>query len=112
MPMVQYFMFEASFSLMFAEDNIDKDDIYYVCGHCFRSISCLNQVLFALNEEYCINEKKAVRMIDGFIIKSKDYKSRIDEIITLLSADRDTTREGINMLKELISETKILLSNC
>ena len=106
---VQYFMFEASFSLMFAEDNVDKDDIYYVCGHCFRSISCLNQVLFALNEEYCINEKKAVRTIDGFIIKPKDYKNRIDEIITLLSADRDTTREGINMLKELISETEILL---
>jgi predicted nucleotidyltransferase len=106
---VQYFMFEGSFSLMLAEDNVDKDDIYYVCGHCFRSISCLNQVLFALNEKYCINEKKAVRMIDGFIIKPKDYKNRIDEIITLLSADRDTTREGINMLKELISETEMLL---
>ena len=106
---VQYFMFEASFSLMFAEDYIDKDDIYYVCGHCFRSISCLNQVLFALNEEYCINEKKAVEMVDGFIIKSKDYKNRIDEIITLLSADRDATREGINMLKELVSETELLL---
>jgi hypothetical protein len=62
-----------------------------------------------LNEEYCINEKKAVRTIDGFIIKPKDYKNRIDKIITLLSADRDTTREGINMLKELISETEILL---
>lgn len=108
---VQYFMFEASFSLMFAEDNVDKDDIYYVCGHCFRSISCLNQVLFALNEEYCINEKKAVRMIDGFSIKPKNYKNRIDKIITLISADRDTTREGINILKELVSETEVLLRN-
>jgi predicted nucleotidyltransferase len=107
---VQYFMFEASFSLMFAEDNVDKDDIYYVCGHCFRSISCLNQVLFALNEQYCINEKKAVKMIDGFIIKPKDYKNRIDKIITLLSANRDTTREGINMLKEIVSETEMLIN--
>lgn len=48
-------------------------------------------------------------MIDGFFIKPRDYKNRIDKIITLLSADRDTTREGINMLKELISETEILL---
>jgi hypothetical protein len=102
-------MFEASFSLMFAEDNIDKDDIYYVCGHCFRSISCLNQVLFALNEEYCINEKKAVKMIDNFNIKPKDYKNRIDKIITSFSTDRDTTSEGINMLNELVSETKILI---
>ena len=108
--LVQYFMFEASFSLVLAEDNVDKDDIYYVCGNCFRSISCLNQVLFALNEEYCINEKKAVKMIDGFNIKPKDYKNRIDEIITLLSPDSDATREGINMLKGLISETEMLLN--
>lgn len=64
---IAYFVFEASFFLMFADDNVDKDDIYYVCGHCFRAVSCLNQVLFAMNEEYCINEKKAVRMIDGLI---------------------------------------------
>ncbi len=60
---------------MFAEDNVDKDDIYYVCGHCFRSISCLNQVLFALNEEYCINEKKAVKMIDGFFYQGRNKSS-------------------------------------
>ena len=105
---IRYFMFEASFSLMLAEDNISKDDIYYVCGHCFRSISCLNQVLFALNEEYCINEKKAVVMIESFSIKPNNYKNRIDKIITLLSADRDNAREGINILKELVSETEVL----
>lgn len=68
---IGYFMFEAPFSLMFAKDNVDKDDISYVAGHVFRTISCLNQVLFALNEEYCINEKKAVRMIEGFRKKTK-----------------------------------------
>jgi len=109
--MVQYFMFEASFSLMFAEDNVAKDDAYYVCGHCFRSISCLNQVLFALNEEYCINEKKAVKMIDSFSMKPKDYKKRVDMIFTLVSSDKNNTKEGVNMLKELISETKTLLGS-
>ena len=108
--MIGYFMFEASFSLMFAEDNVDKDDIYYVCGHCFRSISCLNQVLFALNEEYCINEKKAVKMIDGFNIKPEDYKERVDRIFTLLSSDEDRTKEGVTMLRELISETERLIN--
>ncbi len=107
--MIRFFMFEASFSLMFAEDNVDKDDIYYVCGHCFRSISCLNQVLFALNEEYCINEKKAVRMIDGFKIKPRDYKERVEEIFTLLSKDKDSTRKGVDILKEIISETEMLI---
>jgi predicted nucleotidyltransferase len=107
---IDYFMFEASFSLMFAKDTVDKDDISYVMGHCFRTISCLNQVLFALNEEYCINEKKAVRMIDNFSIKPKSYKQSIDKIVTLISSDPDRTREGIEMLQQLISETEMLLS--
>lgn len=103
---VGYFMFEANFSLRFADDNVDKDDISYVSGCCFRTISCLNQVLFAKNEEYCINEKKAVAMIDSFSIKPQDYKKRIDKIITLISSNKDKTREGVDMLRELASETE------
>ncbi|WP_337969851.1 nucleotidyltransferase domain-containing protein [Virgibacillus salexigens] len=107
---IGYFMFEASFSLMFARDNVDKDDVSYVVGHAFRTISCLNQVLFALNEEYCINEKKAVRMIEGFSTKPINYKKKIDKTITLLSSNKDNTKEGIEILQELISETERLLN--
>lgn len=107
---IGYFMFESSFSLMFAEKNLDKDDISYVAGHAFRSISCLNQVIFALNGEYCINEKKAVRMIEGFNTKPNDYKKKIDQIINLISSNQDSTKEGIEILQELFSETERLLN--
>lgn len=105
---IGYFTFEASFSLMFAEDNIDKDDVSYVCGHCFRTISCLNQVLFAINEEYCINEKKAVKMIETFNIKPCGYKESIDKTISLISSDADSTKKGIDILKELINDVESL----
>src|SRR5690625_7924790 len=65
---IDYFIFEASFSLMFAKDNIDKYDVSYVAGHCFRAISCLNKVLFVLNEAYCINHKQRFRMIMRYTI--------------------------------------------
>lgn len=55
---ISFFLFESSFSLMFIEANVDKQDSFYVTGHCFRSIACLNQVIFAKNNAYCINEKK------------------------------------------------------
>ncbi|NLM97131.1 MAG: nucleotidyltransferase domain-containing protein [Halanaerobiaceae bacterium] len=99
-----YFLFEASFSLMFAKVNIDKEDLSYVCGHCYRSISCLNQVLFAINEEYCINEKKAVKMIETFKLKPDAYKERIDRIITLISSDAEKTKEAVDILQELFNE--------
>lgn len=108
---IEYFMFEAKFSLMFANNNADKDDISYVSGCCFRAISCLNQALFAGNEEYCINEKKAVAIINNFNIKPRDYKKRIDSIVTLISVDRDKTKEAVNMLSSLVSETENLISN-
>ena len=107
--LIDYFMFEAGFSLMHAKDNIEKDDLSYVTGHCFRTISCLNQVLFALNEEYCINEKKAVRMINGFAVKPENYKERIDQVITLLSNDVNDTGRGVSVLENLLEETKALL---
>jgi len=106
--MIQYFSFEASFSLMFMEANANKDDISYVMGHCFRSISCLNQVIFSKNKVYCINEKKAVSMIQGFSIKPINYKRRIDDIVSLLSTNKDKTNQAVNNLKELISETEVL----
>lgn len=105
--MVNYFMFEACFSLMHAESNIDKDDISYVAGHIFRSVSCLNQLLFAANEEYCINEKRAVKIIDSFEIKPKNYKKRIDEIFTLISSNPEDTKKAVEILKEIIDEVDI-----
>jgi predicted nucleotidyltransferase len=104
--LIDFFMFEAGFSLIFAKASMDKDDISYVCGHCFRSISCLNQVLFAMNEEYCINEKKSVNMINAFKIKPCGYKEKIDKIISLISSDVDSTRKGIDILEGLINDVE------
>lgn len=78
-------------------------------GHCYRIISCLNHVLFAINEEYCINEKKAVRMIDQFAKKPVNYKERIDQVVHFISADLESANQAINILAELISETEQLL---
>ncbi|GAB6085151.1 nucleotidyltransferase domain-containing protein [Alkaliphilus crotonatoxidans] len=103
---IDYFMFEAGFSHMFAADNGGKDDLYYVAGHVVRSVSCLNQVIFALNEQYCINEKKAVKMIDSFHLKPVDYKARIDRLFINLP---EKTGEACEELAELIHEVQSMI---
>lgn len=108
--LVGYFLFEAEFSNMFVQKSIDQDDLSYLCGHFFRSTACLNQVIFALNEEYCLNEKRAVHLIETFPIKPKNYKLRLDKAYSLLSSDSEKTRRGAAILQELIDETKILAS--
>jgi hypothetical protein len=94
------------YSQMLAEKSILRDDVYYVSAHLVRSISALNQVLFALNEQYCINEKKAVKMIDGFPISPEHYKEKVDTIFSLSGNDLPG---ACDHLKKLINEVNLLL---
>ncbi len=105
---IGFFGFEAGFSLMFAESNAKKNDVYYVTAHIVRAISALNQVLFAVNEEYCLNEKKAVGMIDSFNIHPLDYKDKVNSIFA--AAGTDGTN-ACTRLKRLINEVKGMLPN-
>lgn len=105
---IGFFWFEAGFSLMFAESNAGKNDLYYVTAHIVRSISALNQVLFAVNEEYCLNEKKAVGMINSFNIHPLGYKDKVNSIFA--AAGTDITY-ACTLLKQLINEVKGMLPN-
>ncbi|HMM22033.1 MAG TPA: nucleotidyltransferase domain-containing protein [Selenomonadales bacterium] len=104
---IRFFMFEAGFSHMFAAKNLNKNDPYYVAAHLVRSVSCLNQVLFALNEEYCINEKKAVRMIDGFRIKPPEYGRRMGKVFSLAGCGEE---HACKCLKDLIDDVEKLVA--
>lgn len=97
---IAFFGFEAGFSLMLAKAQAKRDDGYYVAAHILRSLSCLNQALFAVNGEYCLNEKKAVGMIDGFPLRPKAYKRRVDEVIRHLGGDAESACRELESLVE------------
>lgn len=101
--MLAHFGFEMGFSLMFAAASAGRDDMYYVAAHLARSVSCMNQVLFALNGEYCLNEKKAVRMIDGFSIRPDGYGHRVEAAFTALGANQ---AHACELCHELVDEVK------
>ncbi len=102
------FNFEADFSSALATKYCSKNDPYYVTAHLIRSISSLNQVLFALNEQYCLNEKKAVQMIDSFPIHPQNYADRVAGIFS--NSVLDLTG-ACDQLQELINETRNLLAD-
>ena len=104
--LVNFFKFEAGFSAMFASANAGKEDPYYVHAHLTRSVSCLNQVLFALNEQYCVNEKKAARMIDSFPISPIRYRARVAKLFSTAADDLTAT---CDLLDALIDDTQALI---
>ncbi|NLY54026.1 MAG: nucleotidyltransferase domain-containing protein [Firmicutes bacterium] len=99
--LINFFVFEAGFSLMFVKANVKAGDKYYIAGHVFRVISCLNQVLFACNNSYCINEKKAVELIETFAHKPENYAQKVNRIFEVLGL---SLAECCEMTEQLYNE--------
>ena len=106
---IQKFFWEASFSLENGQKGVYKKDLSYIAGCCFRSISCLNQVLFAINENFLMNEKGAVAIANSFSIVPSKYSHRINEIFTLITEDPECLKTALNLIRDLIQETEHLL---
>ena len=92
---------------MLAEKSLDNRDVYYLTGHIFRSVSAMNQALFALNEKWLLNEKKAVFRIDTFEIRPDRYSRKIKIIFE--NAPKEPAL-SLRELRELCSEVTALCS--
>ncbi len=97
-------IFEANLSLMMAKNNIYNDDLYYLLGHYFRVVSCLNEIIFALNKEYLLNEKRAVKMVESFDKKPSDYKARVDQVFDLASKNTKILYSSYRELESLTED--------
>ncbi|MGO4697466.1 nucleotidyltransferase domain-containing protein [Paenibacillus sp. 2TAB26] len=108
---IQKFLWEANFSLENGKKGIYKNDLSYFAGCCFRSVSCLNQVLFALNETYWMNEKGAAAIVDTFSMVPSNYSHRINKIFTLVTEEQAGLEKALSLLHDLIHETDNLVKN-
>ena len=103
--LLQKFAWEIDFSLRIAKKSVDRADVAYAAGCCFRCVACLLQVLFALNEQYWMNEKGAVALAETFPIRPPRLRSRIEKAFTLLTADARSLEEAIAILDEVKRDT-------
>ncbi|MEH2040159.1 nucleotidyltransferase family protein [Nostoc sp.] len=98
---IDTFAWEISFSLVVASKAIARDDVVYAAGCCFRSVACMNQVLFALNEDYLLNEKGAVAIASTFAICPIDYQQRVEQAFGLLAASSKSITQAIAILEAI-----------
>lgn len=103
------FAWEIDFSVMIARKSIERADVHYAAGSCFRAVICMLQVLFALNKEYWLNEKGAINITDRFAIKPANFRSRVEEIYKLLDASPEAIEKAVTLLKGLSGEVYELL---
>ena len=108
--LIEKLAWESDFSLMVARKGIERADVAYVAGCCFRCVACLLQVLFALNEQYWLNEKGAAALADTFPVRPDQLRSRIERAFTLLAADRPVLEAAIDFLAEVQRDTDRLVT--
>jgi hypothetical protein len=98
------FLDEARFFLAMSPKAADQGDVTFVTGNLFRAASCLLQVIFALNRQWLLNEKGALRLADVFARKPAGLKARMEAAFDL-AADVAKLRAGIAELAALVDET-------
>lgn len=108
---INKFLWEAGFANVIAYKGLLKNDIVYAAGCIYRSISCLIQVIYALNETYIMNEKGSLANIDTFGIIPKDFKKKIESIFYSLTADTENMKNIIDDLSCIVKEVEGLCNN-
>jgi predicted nucleotidyltransferase len=101
---IDKFAWEISFSLLIAEKAAARGDVAYAAGACFRCVACMNQVLFALNQEYLLNEKGAVALANSFRNCPQNYQQRVESAFTLLTADAAAILNAVAILEGVEQE--------
>jgi predicted nucleotidyltransferase len=104
--LVRSFWWETDFSIGIAKKSIRRGDVSYAAGCCFRCVACLMQVLFAINEQYLMNEKGAVAIADGFKQAPVNLKVRVASAFERLNESPQGIESAIHTLQEILDECK------
>lgn len=108
---VRSFWWETDFSLRVAHKGVSRGDVSYAAGCCFRCVACLMQVLFAINEQYLMNEKGAVALADGFKLAPANLKARVASAFEQLNESPHGIETAIHLLQEILDECKDFIEN-
>ena len=100
---VNAFAWEAGFCISIAHKPTQRGDLAYVNGALFRGVMCLTQTLFALNEQWWLNEKGAVELASSFAQAPSAYADRVNEIFAVAATETTGAIEILNQLHEEVS---------
>ena len=105
---VRKYAWEASFSLGTAQKPAARGDVAYVSGCLFRTIACLVQVLFALNERYFLNEKRSVTIAANLPATPLRLGDRVDVLLGKPGADPDELLASLAAAEALLADVRVL----
>ncbi|MCK1722320.1 nucleotidyltransferase domain-containing protein [Bradyrhizobium sp. 141] len=104
--LIQRFRWEILFGIGNAELAIARGDRTHVAGCLYRSLACIAQVLFALNERYLINEKGALQEAARLPLTIPHLTERTDDVWRLI--DDGALASACEVLRKIDQQLKVL----
>jgi hypothetical protein len=98
------FMFEADFQLGILERAGKPGDLFFVQAGQVRVVSCLVQVIYALNEAWFVNEKRAVEQASGMDLVPAGFGERVRAALTGDPA-------GLSESRALLADTDVIVQS-
>lgn len=105
---IEYFLWEASYSAQTARRCIDKKDIIYAIGALYKCTNSLVQVVFTINDEYVLNEKGSFNKINTFKHVPKDFNKNMQALF--LSIDLTNMENAFQIIEFYINELRNMIS--
>jgi predicted nucleotidyltransferase len=106
---VQDRLWQVDFGLRaFAPKFAAAGDAYGVAGCLTRFAYALVLALFALNRTYLLNDKSALREINGFALAPKQFAARLTAVLAKIGADTPAQTAAIAQFSALFDEVRTL----
>ncbi|MEP7291264.1 MAG: nucleotidyltransferase domain-containing protein [Chloroflexota bacterium] len=102
---------EAHFSLENARKPAKRGDVTQVIGFLYRTAAVIVQVLFALNQRYCINEKGAAAEAETFPLHPSGFYARMTSVLAAPGRLPDDLTASVDQLETLLGEVDALCEN-
>lgn len=93
------FGWESGFSLDNADSPARRGDIVQTTGLLYRAVACMNQVVYARNGRFMLNEKGALAEIAGFPRVPAGYARRVTAALGRIDADPDALSAAVTQLR-------------
>jgi hypothetical protein len=108
--LVAKYLYDADFMLALAGKPAARGDVFHVAGCLFRVAAALLQVLFAANERFFMNEKRALAETDAFARRPRAFAARVASILASPGATPDALVASVASMGELVDETRASLA--
>lgn len=100
------FLWRARFTLDNLHKPATRGEVYLVVGGLARTVHCLVQVLYALNETYYLSEKKLAHHLQTFRLQPERFQERLNTILGESGTTSEQLLETLAQAEALYQETE------